>query len=95
MSMFISGISDDVVKECRNVMLVKEIDRYKLMARDQQIKVKKIKKKEMESEGARIKSFNFSSQRSDGGNHSHFCKKSSASALFYASDPKPKCRQVN
>ena len=35
MSKFVSGVSSSVVKECRTIMLIKEMDLMRLMVHDQ------------------------------------------------------------
>ncbi|KAF3664972.1 putative ribosome maturation protein SBDS-like [Capsicum annuum] len=53
MSKFMSRVFDSVVKECRTVMLIKEIDFSRFMVLAQQIEDKKVKEKERESKRAR------------------------------------------
>lgn len=48
MSKFVFGVVDSMVKECRTVMLIKEMDLSRLMVHAQQIKKKNIKEKERE-----------------------------------------------
>ncbi|XP_047262416.1 uncharacterized protein LOC124895914 [Capsicum annuum] len=67
MNKFVSGVFEDVVKECRAVMLIKDMDLSRLMVYAQQIEKEKRKDKEIENKKAKICSFNFSQQRSKGG----------------------------
>lgn len=46
MSKFISGVSNNMVKECRTTMLIKEIDISRLMVHVQYIEEAKIREKE-------------------------------------------------
>lgn len=48
-SIFLSHISNDVVKECRMSMLVKEMDISRLIGHAQQIKEEKIKERKREN----------------------------------------------
>lgn len=73
-SKFISGVSKDLVKQCRTMISIKEIDLYRLVAHAQQIEVEKIKEKERENKKAKTGSLNFSQQSLDGWNYSHFWK---------------------
>lgn len=86
MSMFVSGVLKYIVKECKIVILVKEIDFSILMVHAQQIKDKKLKEKERKKKGQNC-SFNFSQQRSDRGNHSKFHQKFSSLTQSLASVP--------
>lgn len=49
MSKFVFGISDDVVKECRMTMFIKEVNIPKLIVHARQIKEQKIKDKERDN----------------------------------------------
>ncbi|WMV24000.1 hypothetical protein MTR67_017385 [Solanum verrucosum] len=70
MSMFVSGASDLVVKECLTIMLVKEIDVSRLIVHAQKIGEENLKEKTRESKRERKDNRNFSHSRSGGGNHS-------------------------
>lgn len=70
MSKFVSGVSSNMVKECRTMIMIKKIDISRLMVYDQQIKEANNKEKERESKRARICSFSFTQPKSEGGNHS-------------------------
>lgn len=87
-SKFVSGISKDMVKGCRTPMFVKEIYTSRLIFLSQQIE--KVKEKEIENMKDKIGSFNFSKERSDGGNRYQFYQKSSTPFLSSASSPVPK-----
>ncbi|PHU22077.1 hypothetical protein BC332_07184 [Capsicum chinense] len=67
MRKFMSGAYEDVVKDFRTSILVKEMDISRLMVHAQLIEEEKIKVKERVSKRARIGSFNFSLHRSDYG----------------------------
>ncbi|KAF3654391.1 hypothetical protein FXO38_15181 [Capsicum annuum] len=73
MSKFIYGVSEGVIKECRTMMLIKEIDISRLMVYAQQIEEAKNKEREKENKRTRIGSFNFTQPNSEGGNRSYFC----------------------
>lgn len=95
MSKFISGMSDDVVKECINAMLVKKMELSRSMFHAQQIKEEKLKERKREKRGAKTGSFSFSQQRSDGKNYSQFRQKSSDPFLSSFSALVPNFKQDN
>lgn len=72
MSKFFFGVADSVFKECRTIMLIKEMDLSSLMVHAQKIKEQKFKEKEGENKRARIGSFIFAWLRSEGGNLTQF-----------------------
>lgn len=57
---FKSVISKNMVKKCRTVMLVKDIDFLRLMVHAYQTEEEKVKKKENKNKRTRISSFHFS-----------------------------------
>lgn len=60
MSRSVSGVSDDVIKQCRTTMLIKEIDLSRMMYHAQQIKKDKLKDKKRDNKRVENGSFNFS-----------------------------------
>lgn len=60
MSLFMSGIFKDVIKEYKIAILVKKIDITRLIGHVQLIEEEKIKNKEKESKRDRTSSFHFS-----------------------------------
>lgn len=69
-SKFMSRVSDSVVKQCKTMILIKEMNVSRLMVHAQLIEEKKLKKKEKENKRARNGSFNFNQPKSEGGKHS-------------------------
>lgn len=59
-SKFVSSVSDDVVKKCLKMMLIKEINLSRLMVPATHIDEEKLKKKEKENKKAKTHSFKFS-----------------------------------
>lgn len=72
MCMFVFGVADSVVKECRTVMLIKEMYLSRLMVHALQIDNDKVKEKKSKNKRVRTRSFNFSRSRSEGSNHPLF-----------------------
>lgn len=72
-SKFMSRVLNNMVKQCRTTMLVKEMDLSRLIVHAQQIEKEKLKKKKRNNKKARAGSFNFSQPRSEGVNRSQFC----------------------
>lgn len=90
MSKFVSSVLESVVKECRTVMLIKDMDISRLMVYAQQIEKPKNNQRERENKKATTSSFNFTQPKSEGGNRSQFHPKSSipSSALSQCSSYK-------
>ena len=70
MSKLVSGVSSSVVKDCRTVILIKDMDIERLIVHSQKIEEDKNKEKERENKRARTGSFNFAQPKSEGGNRS-------------------------
>ncbi|PHT36532.1 hypothetical protein CQW23_24232 [Capsicum baccatum] len=95
MSKFVSSVSDSVVKEFRNAILIKEIDLSRLMVHAQKIEEHKTKDKDRESKRTRINSFSFPQPKSEGQNYPQFYPKSSIPAPSSICAPMPKFRNNN
>ncbi|XP_049369400.1 uncharacterized protein LOC125834279 [Solanum verrucosum] len=74
-SMFVSGVSDMVVKECLTAMLVHDINISILMVDAQQIEEEKLKERSIEANRARVDDGNYSHSRSGGCGRSRFRQK--------------------
>ncbi|KAF3648996.1 hypothetical protein FXO37_19182 [Capsicum annuum] len=95
MSKFISGVNDNVVNECRFAMLNSDMTLARFMTHDQQVEEEKIKMREKQNKRAKTGSFNFAQPKSEGGNRSQFCPKSSVPVPSSSSASVPKFREGN
>ena len=82
MNKFLYKVSDLVKTECRNAMLLGDMNIYRIMTHTQQIEGNKIREHSKESEKARILNYDYSQQKLGGGNCSQSQQKFLNSILF-------------
>uniref|UniRef100_M1DZ91 Retrotransposon gag protein n=1 Tax=Solanum tuberosum TaxID=4113 RepID=M1DZ91_SOLTU len=68
MSKFLFGVSDLVKTECRNVMLLGDMDISRLMNHAQKVEGDKLRKMDKDNRKARTGNYEYSQQKSGGGN---------------------------
>ena len=87
---FLYGVSDLVKTECRNSMLLGDMNISRLMTHAQQVECDKLKEQAKESKKARTRNYDYSQQKSGCGNHLQSQHKFSAPASLLASVPSSK-----
>ena len=80
MNKFFYGVSDLVKIECRNVMLLGDMNISRLMTHAQQVKGDKLREQAKENKKSRTGNYDYSQQKSGGGNRTHSKQKFSALA---------------
>ena len=89
---FLYGVSDLVKTECRNSMLLGDMNISRLMTHAQQVECDKLKEQAKENKKARTRNYDYSKQKSDGENHLQSHQKFSAPTPLLASVPSSKNR---
>ena len=79
MNKFLWGVSDLVKIECRNAMLLIDMNIDRLMTHAQQVEGDKLRQQAKENKKARTGNYDYSQQKSGGGNRSQGQRKFSAS----------------
>ena len=72
MSKFLFGVSDLVKTECRNAMLLADMNNSRLMTYAQQVERDKLRELAKDKKKARTCNYEYSQQKSWGGNRSQF-----------------------
>ena len=70
MNKFMYGVSDLVKTECRNAMLLGDMNISRLMTHAQQVEGDKLREQAKETKKARTGNYEYSQQKSGGGNRS-------------------------
>ena len=70
MNKFLYGVSDLVKTECRNAMLLGDMNISRLMTNAQQVKGDKLREHDKENKKARIGNYDYSQQKLGGENRS-------------------------
>ena len=70
MNKFLYGVSYLVKTECRNPMLLRDMNISRLMTHSQQVEVDKLREQAKENNKDRIGNYDYSLQKSGGGNRS-------------------------
>ena len=78
MNKFLYGVSDLVKTECRNAMVLGDMNISSLMTHAHQVDVYKLREQAKENKKAMIVNYDYSSQKSGGGNRSKAQQKFSA-----------------
>ncbi|KAK4716160.1 hypothetical protein R3W88_014498 [Solanum pinnatisectum] len=92
MNNFLYGESDLVKTECRNAMLLRDMNLSRLMTHAQQVEGDKLNEQAKENKKARTGNYEYSQQKSGGGNHSQWQQKFSTLAPSSASVPSSRFR---
>uniref|UniRef100_M1DCU8 Gag-pol polyprotein n=1 Tax=Solanum tuberosum TaxID=4113 RepID=M1DCU8_SOLTU len=92
MNKFLYGVSDLVKTECRNAMLLGDMNISRLMTHAQQVEGDKLREHAKETKKARTGNYEYSQQKLCGGNRSQFQQKSSTPVPSLASVPSPRFR---
>ena len=87
MNKFLYGISYLVKTECRNAMLLGDMNISRLMTHAQQVEGDKLREQSKENKKARTRNYDYSQQKSSGRNRSQFQQKSSTLVPSSASVP--------
>ncbi|KAH0637947.1 hypothetical protein KY290_036496 [Solanum tuberosum] len=93
MNKFLYGVSDLVKTECMNAMLLGDMNISRLMTHAQQVEGDKLREQAKETKKARTGNYEYSQQKSGGGNRSHFQQKSSTPSPSSASVLSPRFRK--
>ncbi|XP_069146574.1 uncharacterized protein [Solanum lycopersicum] len=92
MNKFLYGVSNLVKIDCRNNMLLGDMNIFMLMTHAQQVEGDKIREQTKENKKAKTGNYEYSQQKSGGGNRSQSQQKFSAPAPLSASVPSSKNR---
>ncbi|KAK4727303.1 hypothetical protein R3W88_032220 [Solanum pinnatisectum] len=87
MNKFLYGVSYLVKIECRNAMLLENMNISRLMTNAQQVEGDKLREQSKVNKKARTGNYEYSQQKSGGGNHSQVQQNSSAPAPSSSSAP--------
>ncbi|WMV30076.1 hypothetical protein MTR67_023461 [Solanum verrucosum] len=93
MSKFLLRVSDLVKTECRNVMLLGDMDISRQMAHDQDVEGDKLRELAKGNKNARTGNYEYSTQMSDGEIRSQFQQRSIVQECSSASTPSPRFRE--
>ncbi len=72
MSKFLFGVSNLVKTECRNAILLKDMNISRLMTHASQVEEDKLREHAKDNKKARTSNYEYSQQKSGGGNRSQF-----------------------
>uniref|UniRef100_M1DCM4 Gag-pol polyprotein n=1 Tax=Solanum tuberosum TaxID=4113 RepID=M1DCM4_SOLTU len=92
MNKFMYEVSDLMKNECRNAMLLGDMNISRLMTHAQQVKGDKLREHAKETKKARTCNYEYSQQKSGGGNCTQFQQNSSTTVPSSASVPSPRFR---
>ncbi|KAH0654413.1 hypothetical protein KY289_032091 [Solanum tuberosum] len=92
MNKFMYEVSDLVKTECRNAILLQNMNISRLMTNAQHVEGDKLREQAKENKNSRTGNYDYSQPKSGGGNRSQFQQKSSAPAPSSASVPSSKFR---
>ena len=92
MNKFLYGVSDFVKTECRNAILLGDMNISRIMTHDQQVEGDKLREQDNENKKARTGNYNYSQDKSGGGNRAHSQQKFSDPVPLLASVPSSKNR---